>query len=96
MPGHVDVYYSFRNPHSYLATPDKITLQENLDFEVHFRVVLPIAVVVLDHKKMLRDGVTALKQKPLCSVGARDMWSAWAVHKEPKFRICKKPVNRIL
>ena len=40
----VDVYWSFRSPYSYLATPGMLALQEDYDVEVNLRVVLPIAV----------------------------------------------------
>ena len=41
---HVDVYYSFRSPYSYLATPRMQELAERYDLELDVRVVLPIAV----------------------------------------------------
>lgn len=44
MTGTVDVFWSFRSPYSYLATPDLLKLREDFDVEVHFRPVLPIAV----------------------------------------------------
>lgn len=40
----VDVYWSFRSPYSYLATPDLISLKEDYDVDVKLRVVLPVAV----------------------------------------------------
>ena len=40
----VDVYWSFRSPYSYLATPGLLQLKEDFDVEVNLRVVLPIAV----------------------------------------------------
>ena len=44
MPTPIDVYWSFRSPYSYLATPDMLRLREDFDAEVNLRVVLPIAV----------------------------------------------------
>lgn len=40
----IDVFWSFRSPYSYLATPDLIRLREDFEVEVNFRPVLPIAV----------------------------------------------------
>lgn len=40
----VDVFWSFRSPYSYLATPDLLRLREDFDVVVRFRPVLPIAV----------------------------------------------------
>lgn len=40
----VDVYWSFRSPYSYLATPGMLEIQENYNVDVNLRVVLPIAV----------------------------------------------------
>ena len=40
----IDVFWSFRSPYSYLATPDLIRLREDYEAEVHLRPVLPIAV----------------------------------------------------
>ena len=44
MRNSIDVYWSFRSPYSYLATPDMLCLREDFDVEVNLRVVLPIAV----------------------------------------------------
>ena len=44
MRNSIDVYWSFRSPYSYLATPDMLRLREDFDVEVNLRVVLPIAV----------------------------------------------------
>lgn len=44
MPKSVDVYFSFRSPYSYLATPDMMRLKEEYNVEVNVRPVLPIAV----------------------------------------------------
>jgi 2-hydroxychromene-2-carboxylate isomerase len=44
MPETIDVYWSFRSPYSYLATPDLLRLREDYDVDVNLRVVLPIAV----------------------------------------------------
>ncbi len=40
----LDVYWSFRSPYSYLATPELLALPRDYDVEVNLRVVLPIAV----------------------------------------------------
>ena len=40
----VDVFWSFRSPYSYLATPRLVELQCDYDLDVNVRVVLPIAV----------------------------------------------------
>ena len=40
----VDVYWSFRSPYSYLATPGMLQIRENYKVDVNLRVVLPIAV----------------------------------------------------
>ena len=40
----VDVFWSFRSPYSYLATPRLVALQREWDVDVNVRVVLPIAV----------------------------------------------------
>lgn len=48
MPEQIDVYYSFRSPYSYLATPDMVALERDYDVAVHLRPVLPIAVRASD------------------------------------------------
>ena len=40
----IDVYWSFRSPYSYLATPGLLQLKKDFDVDVNLRVVLPIAV----------------------------------------------------
>ncbi len=40
----IDVYWSFRSPYSYLATPELVQLAEDYDVEVNLRVVLPVAL----------------------------------------------------
>ncbi|MDD9888807.1 MAG: DsbA family protein [Gammaproteobacteria bacterium] len=40
----IDVYYSFRSPYSYLATPGMLRLEQDFDVEVALRPVLPLAV----------------------------------------------------
>ena len=40
----IDVYWSFRSPYSYLATPQMLKLKEDFDVDVNLRVVLPIAI----------------------------------------------------
>jgi 2-hydroxychromene-2-carboxylate isomerase len=44
MPLTVDLYWSFRSPYSYLATPRLVELARTYDVDVRVRVVLPIAV----------------------------------------------------
>jgi len=40
----VDVFWSFRSPYSYLATPQLVRLAKEWDIDFRVRVVLPIAV----------------------------------------------------
>ncbi|MFT4814299.1 MAG: 2-hydroxychromene-2-carboxylate isomerase [Paracoccaceae bacterium] len=40
----VDVYFSFRSPYSYLATPDMLKLKQEYTAAVNLRPVFPIAV----------------------------------------------------
>ena len=40
----VDVFWSFRSPYSYIATPDLLKLREEFDVDVRLRPVLPIAL----------------------------------------------------
>jgi 2-hydroxychromene-2-carboxylate isomerase len=40
----IDVFWSFRSPYSYLATPRLVGLARDYDLDVRVRVVLPIAV----------------------------------------------------
>jgi 2-hydroxychromene-2-carboxylate isomerase len=40
----IDVFWSFRSPYSYLATPRLVQLQAEYDLTVNVRPVLPIAV----------------------------------------------------
>jgi 2-hydroxychromene-2-carboxylate isomerase len=44
MPLTVDVFWSFRSPYSYLATPRLVRLAAEYDVDVSVRVVFPIAV----------------------------------------------------
>jgi 2-hydroxychromene-2-carboxylate isomerase len=44
MPLSIDVYWSFRSPYSYLATPRLVQLQREYDLDVDVRPVLPLAV----------------------------------------------------
>ena len=44
MPLAVDVFWSFRSPYSYLATPRLVRLAAEYDVDVNVRPVLPIAV----------------------------------------------------
>ena len=40
----IDLYFSFRSPYSYLATPQLEALLRRYDFEIDLKVVRPIAV----------------------------------------------------
>lgn len=40
----IDVYWSFRSPYSYMATPDMLALAKDYAVTVNLRTVLPIAV----------------------------------------------------
>jgi 2-hydroxychromene-2-carboxylate isomerase len=40
----IDLYWSFRSPYSYLATPRLVELAQTYDLEIRVRPVLPIAV----------------------------------------------------
>ena len=40
----VDVYWSFRSPYSYLATPGMREIRNNYNVEVNLRPVMPIAI----------------------------------------------------
>jgi len=44
MPATVDLFWSFRSPYSYLATPQAVELPERYDIDLIFRPVLPLAV----------------------------------------------------
>lgn len=44
MTATVDVFWSFRSPYSYLATPDLLRLRDDFDVDIEFRPVFPIAV----------------------------------------------------
>jgi 2-hydroxychromene-2-carboxylate isomerase len=44
MPLAIDVFWSFRSPYSYLATPRLVALARDYELQVNVRVVLPIAV----------------------------------------------------
>ncbi len=47
----VDVFWSFRSPYSYLATPRFKALQEQYDMQFNIRPVYPLAVRVADFFK---------------------------------------------
>lgn len=49
MIGNIDVYYSFRSPYSYLASPDLLRLKQDYFVDVNLRVILPIAVRAPDY-----------------------------------------------
>jgi 2-hydroxychromene-2-carboxylate isomerase len=40
----IEVFFSFRSPYSYLATPDMLRLELDFDAEVILRPVLPLAI----------------------------------------------------
>lgn len=43
-PETVDIFWSFRSPYSYLATPAMVRLKNDFEIELMFRPVLPLAV----------------------------------------------------
>ncbi|MDA0262473.1 MAG: DsbA family protein [Proteobacteria bacterium] len=48
MPSRVDVFWSFRSPYSYLATPRLVDIGEHWDVDLCFRPVLPMAIRIPD------------------------------------------------
>ena len=44
MTADIDLYFSFRSPYSYLATPGALQLEKDYDAQVALRPVLPLAV----------------------------------------------------
>ncbi|UCH49411.1 MAG: DsbA family protein [Betaproteobacteria bacterium] len=44
MSGIVNLFYSFRSPYSYLATPGALALETDFDVTVNLRPVLPLAL----------------------------------------------------
>jgi 2-hydroxychromene-2-carboxylate isomerase len=44
MPRTVDLFWSFRSPYSYLATPEALEIPKRFDVDLRFRPVLPLAV----------------------------------------------------
>lgn len=40
----LDVFWSFRSPYSYLATPDILAIKRCYDLKINIRVVLPLAI----------------------------------------------------
>ena len=44
MTASIDLYFSFRSPYSYLATPGAVQLEQDFDVEVVLRPVLPLAI----------------------------------------------------
>lgn len=40
----IDLFWSFRSPYSYLATPRLVALNQEYDLDINVRIVLPIAV----------------------------------------------------
>jgi len=44
MTAHIDLYYSFRSPYSYLATKGAAALEAEYDAKIHLRPVLPLAI----------------------------------------------------
>ena len=56
MPLSIDVFWSFRSPYSYLATPRLVRFAAEYELDVKIRVVLPIAVRIpgfLDRKSVV-------------------------------------------
>ena len=44
MKPNVDLFWSFRSPYSYLATPQALKIPRKYAVNLHFRPVLPLAV----------------------------------------------------
>jgi 2-hydroxychromene-2-carboxylate isomerase len=44
MTAHIDLYFSFRSPYSYLATPGALQIEKDFDAEIALRPVLPLAI----------------------------------------------------
>lgn len=44
MPLHIDLYWSFRSPYSYLAIPRVLRISREYDVDFAVRIVLPLAV----------------------------------------------------
>ena len=44
MSAHIDVYFSFRSPYSYLAAPQLLKLKDDFDVQLSLRPVLPLAI----------------------------------------------------
>ena len=44
MPLELDVYWSFRSPYSYLATPRLVQIEKEYDVRVNVKPVLPLAL----------------------------------------------------
>ena len=44
MAGIVNLFYSFRSPYSYLATPEALTLEQDFSVRVQLRPVFPLAL----------------------------------------------------
>jgi 2-hydroxychromene-2-carboxylate isomerase len=44
MTANIDLYFSFRSPYSYLATPGALQLEQDFDVQIALRPVLPLAV----------------------------------------------------
>ena len=40
----VDVYFSFRSPYSYLATPQMLKIKKNYNINLNLRPILPVAI----------------------------------------------------
>ena len=40
----VDVYFSFRSPYSYLATPGMLQIKKNYDINLILRPIFPVAI----------------------------------------------------
>ncbi|UTW54472.1 2-hydroxychromene-2-carboxylate isomerase [Kordiimonas sp. SCSIO 12610] len=84
----IDVYWSFRSPYSYLATPDLMKLMEDYDVSLHLRVVLPVA---LRAKKALFD---ASNKKPAMYIVMDSMRRAEYLGMPMHFPPKPDPVNQ--
>ena len=74
----IDVYWSFRSPYSYLATPGMVAIKSDYAVDLRFRPVLPIAVRSPDffNPENLKRGRYILQDWPRQArfLGLSDQW----------------------